>query len=193
MSIANIAVDQLPQSDKTKQILSESKAKLGFTPNMYVGMAGNGSLIDSYLHVYDSFRAHSGFTSVEQEVIFLSVSYFHNCEYCTAAHSFLADKASKVPSEITDALRAGETLPDPKLNALSIFTKQMVENRGRVSQGEADTFFEAGYNESHLLGIITAIAVKTMSNYSNHVTQPELDTVFASRKWTKEENNVAVA
>lgn len=170
MNIANISVESLPQSEKTKQVLNESKAKLGFTPNMYVGMAGNTSLIDSYLYAYDSFRAHSGFTSVEQEVIFLSVSYFNNCEYCTAAHSFIADKMSKVPTEITDAIRSGEELPDAKLNALSIFTKQMVEKRGWVAQEDVDTFFAAGYTESHLLGIITAIAVKTMSNYSNHVT-----------------------
>lgn len=156
---------------------------------MYVGMAGNTSLIDSYLHAYDSFRTHSGFTSIEQEVIFLSVSYFHDCAYCTAAHSFIADKMSKVPTEITDAIRAGESLPDPKLDALSVFTRQMVEKRGWIEQAEADTFFQAGYDESHLLGIITAIAVKTMSNYSNHVTQPALDDVFASRKWTKEENS----
>lgn len=192
MSIATISIENLQHSDKTTKVLNESKAKLGFTPNMYLGMAGNTSLIDSYLYAYDSFRAHSNFTSVEQEVIFLSVSYFNNCEYCTAAHSFIADKMSGVPTDITNAIRSGEELPDEKLNALSVFTKLMVEKRGWVEQQEVDSFFEAGYNESHLLGIITAIAVKTMSNYSNHVTKPALDDVFAGRKWTKEELGTTV-
>jgi alkylhydroperoxidase family enzyme len=74
---------------------------------------------------------------------------------------------------------------DAKLYALSIFTKAMVEKRGWASQEDLDTFFEAGYDESHVLGVVTGIAVKTLSNYSNHLTQPEIDDAFAERKWSK--------
>lgn len=183
MNQAKISVSHIPQSEKSNSILIETKTKIGFVPNMYHGMAGNTSLIDSYAYAYNSFRANSGFSPVEQEVILLSVSYVNSCEYCMAAHSFVGDKMTNVPVKVTDALRAGTTIPDVKLNVLSHFTKLLTENRGRVSQEQVEGFFNAGYDESHLLGIITGIAVKTMSNYSNHITQPDLDSIFSGRIW----------
>lgn len=69
--------------------------------------------------------------------------------------------------------------------ALSKLTRSLTANRGNVSQAEVDAFLAKGYNESHVLGIIAGIAVKTMSNYSNHNTHPEVDEAFAGRVWKK--------
>lgn len=186
MSRPKLNTEHLEVSQTSQSLLDNARNNLGFVPNMYVKMAGNTSTLDSYIHGYDSFRKNSGFTPVEQEVIFLSVSYFHNCEYCMAAHSFVGDNMTKVPKPVTDAIRAGEEVPDAKLYALSIFTKTMVEKRGWADPGDLEAFFGAGYDESHVLGVITGIAVKTLSNYSNHLTQPEIDPAFAARKWVKD-------
>lgn len=185
MSKPKLNIEHLDVSEKSQALLDSAQKTLGFVPNMYTKMAGNTSTLDSYSYAYDSFRKNAGFTPVEQEVIFLSVSYFNNCEYCMAAHSFVGDMMSKVPKEVTDAIRNNEMIPDAKLYALSIFTKVMVEKMGWASQEDLDTFFEAGYDESHVLGVVTGIAVKTLSNYSNHLTQPEIDDAFAERKWSK--------
>lgn len=185
MNSIKLDLTNVEVSEKSQQILDLTKKGMGFVPNMYLGMAGNTSTLDSYTYVYDSFRRNSDFTSVEQEVVLLSVSYVNNCEYCMAAHSFVADKMSKVPTEITNALREGKELPNSKLNALSNFTKIMVEKRGWTSQEDLDLFLKAGYSETHVLAVITGIAIKTLSNYSNHSTKPELDDTFSERKWTK--------
>jgi len=185
MKQAKISVSHLPQSEKSKGILAETKSKMSFVPNMYLSMAGNTSLLESYISAYNSFRSNSGFSPVEQEVVLLSVSFENSCEYCVAAHSFVGDKMTNVPTEITNAIREGRTLPDAKLNALSQITKLMTANRGRITEEQLKEFFEVGYTESDLLGVITGIGVKTMSNYSNHITQPQLDTVFAERVWEK--------
>lgn len=94
-----------------------------------------------------------------------------------------ADMMSSVPTEVTDAIRRGSEIPDSKLAALSTLTRSLTGNRGNVSQDEINDFLAAGYSEIHVLGIIAGIAVKTMSNYSNHITQPELDAAFAGRVW----------
>ncbi len=185
MSKPKLNIEHLEVSEKSQALLESVQKNLGFVPNMYTKMAGNTSTLDSYSYAYDSFRKNAGFTPVEQEVIFLSISYFNNCEYCMAAHSFVGDMMSKVPTVVTDAIRNNEMIPDAKLYALSIFTKAMVEKRGWASQKDLDAFFEAGYDESHVLGVITGIAVKTLSNYSNHLTQPEIDDAFAERRWSK--------
>ena len=45
------------------------------TPNMYSNMANAPALLSTYSHGYKLFRSESGFRPIEQEVIFLTISY----------------------------------------------------------------------------------------------------------------------
>lgn len=168
-----------------KEILEKTKKDLGFVPNLYLEMAHNPATLDAYTYAYHSFRVHAGFTPAEQEVIFLSAAYENNCEYCMSAHSFVADHMSKVPQDVTHAIREGKEISDPKFNALSRLTRLLTANRGIVEQKEIDNFLTAGYPAEAILGIIVGISVKTMSNYVSHVTNPAVDQPFQGRKWTK--------
>ncbi len=123
------------------------------------------------------------FSPVEQEVLFLTISRFHSCEYCVTAHSVIADTRSKVPVEITDAIRDGKSINDPKLAALNAFTIEMLDTRGLPGTDAVESFQSAGYTEKHLLEIIVAIAIKTLSNYSNHLLNPQVDDPFTGRAW----------
>lgn len=183
--MADLKLESNPVSPISQEIFDKTQKTLGFVPNMYKSMGNNPALLESYIYGYNSFRANSGFNSVEQEIVFLSVAYENNCEYCMAAHSFIGDKMSKVPTEVTDAIRDGKQIPDVKLAALSKLTRSLTANRGNVSQDETDEFLAAGYTEIQILGIIAGIAVKTISNYSNHNTNPLLDDAFAGRAWKK--------
>jgi uncharacterized peroxidase-related enzyme len=165
-----------------KAVLERAKKSVGFIPNMYTGMAALPGVLDTYLEGYQRFREEAGFTPPEQEVVFLTISGFNGCDYCLAAHSMIADKTSKVPQDSIAALRAGRTLPDARLEALRAFTVKMVESRGNPSEADVAAFREAGFEERHILGIILAIAVKTLSNYTNHLFKPEVDDVFADYK-----------
>lgn len=166
-----------------RTLLEGAQQKFGFLPNMYRAMANEPALFATYMASYDLFRRECGFSPVEQEIIFLTIRRENGCQYCVAAHSFVADKMSKVPPEITDAIRDGRTISNPKLEALRAFTSGMVASRGRPTEAEAHAFFNARYGERHILGIILAIGVKTLSNYSNHVFHTEPDAMFASRAW----------
>jgi uncharacterized peroxidase-related enzyme len=168
---------------KAKELLLQSKARLGFVPNMYAGMANSPGLLSTYLHGYEFFRNDSGFTPPEQEVVFLTISRENNCHYCVAAHSTIADKKSKVPAEVTDAIREGRAVSDQKLGTLHRFTQAMVQSRGFPKQADVEAFLAAGYGERHVLEIVLAIAVKTISNYSNHLFDTEVDQSFAGRAW----------
>ena len=164
---------------EAKELLDGARASLGFVPNMYRGMAIDPGLLSTYLHGYDKFRNSGLFTPPEQEVVFLTISRANGCGYCSAAHSMLAANVSKLDEAHVNALRAGESLADDKLEALRRFTHHMWETRGLPTRAEAEAFKAAGYTDQHVLEVILALAVKTISNYSNHVTHPELDDVFA--------------
>lgn len=177
----------LDSSDpKAVALLSAAKQNMGMIPNMYANMANLPAMLESYSTGYKLFRQESGFTPAEQEVVLLTVSVENGCNYCVGAHSFLADKQSGVPTEVTDAIRDGGEVKDTKLGALHRFTSAMVTKRGWPSQDDVDEFLASGYTEKHILSIILAISVKIISNYSNHIFQTELDAPFRSRAWKNE-------
>lgn len=183
--MAHLKLRDITVSSLSQELFEKTKKGLGFVPNMYKSMGANPALLDAYMHSYNTFRTNSGFNPVEQEVIFLSVAYENNCEYCMAAHSFVGDMMTKVPTEVTDAIRDGRKIQDTKLAALSKLTRLLTATRGNVTQADVEEFLSVGYSEIHVLGIIAGIGAKTLSNYSNHITNPEIDAAFAGRVWKK--------
>lgn len=153
---------------------------------MYASMVNSPGLMETYSIGYDPFRKESGFTPVEQEVVFVTISIANGCEYCAAAHSFIAGNKSKVTVEVTNAIRDGEEIQDTKLKALSKFSRIMFDKRGNPSQEDVEDFLQAGYKEKQILKIILALAVKTLSNYSNHIFHTEVDEMFSGRAWSKD-------
>ncbi len=166
-----------------RERLHEAQAKLGFVPNMYGVMANSPGLLDTYVHGYNRFRENSGFTSAEQEVVLLAISRENGCTYCIAAHSFIADKMSGVPTEVTNAIRDGRAIPDARLAALHDFVRIMVTKRGLPGRADVQAFLAAGYSERQILEVVLAIAVKTLSNYANHLFHTPVDEMFANRVW----------
>lgn len=174
------AVDPAQAQGAQKQVLDKAKAQVGFIPNMYANMANAPAVLDTYLHGYGLFRSESGFTPPEQEVVFLAASAANGCSYCTAAHSMIADKVSKVAPAVLAAIRAGQPIPDARLAALYRITTDMVNTRGQPSAPAVRSFLDAGFEEKKLLYIVLALAVKTLSNFSNHAFATEVDERFAA-------------
>jgi hypothetical protein len=101
-----------------------------------------------------------------------------------AAHSFVGEKMSKVPSEIIGAIRSDQPIADGKLEALRSFTRTMTNSRGNPTPEDGRAFLDAGYSEIHILGIILAISAKVISNYTNHIFHTDIDPAFAAHRWT---------
>jgi uncharacterized peroxidase-related enzyme len=171
-------------SSDASSLLQEAQRNFGFVPNMFALMANSPGLLSTYAHGYAQFRGDSGFCAVEQEVIFLTISAANGCEYCVSAHSMVAQAISKVPATVTAAIRAGNTPADAKLAALCGFTRTLLNTRGLPSRREVEAFLSAGYSERQVLEIILAIALKTISNYSNHLLHTPLDAAFAAHAWS---------
>lgn len=172
-------VDHATARGAQKEILDLALKQVGFIPNMYANMVNAPAVLSTYLHGYGLFRSESGFSPAEQEVVFLAVSQVNDCKYCTAAHSMIADKMSGVPAEVLKAIRAGEPIPDARLAALYALAAEMVKSQGRPKEAVVKAFLDAGFEERHLLYIVLAISVKTLSNYSNHAFSTKVDERFA--------------
>jgi AhpD family alkylhydroperoxidase len=171
-------------SPRQSELLARGrKAAQGMLPNMYRAMAYSPALLATYLYGYEALRKEAGFTPAELEVIFLVISDENACDYCVAAHSLVADTLSRVPRTVTDAIRSGQDIPDSKLSVLAEVTRRVLLSRGRPEPASVQALLDAGYDEKHLLGIVLAIGIKTLSNYTNHLFDTPLDSVFKVREF----------
>ena len=173
-----------PQSAKeaAKPWLEKAKSTFGFVPNLQRMMSESPTLLEGYLTLFDIF-GKSGFSLIERQVVYLTANYEHECHYCMAGHSGLA-KYAGVPDDVIESLRDGQPIADAKLEALRKFTSAMVIKRGWVEKSEIEAFLQAGYDKQAILDIVLGIAVKVMSNYTNHLASTPLDKQIEGLAWT---------
>ena len=175
--------------EKSKPLLEGSLKGLGFIPNLHGVMAESPAHLQAYQTLHGLFQQTS-LSTVEQNVVWLTINVRHNCHYCVPAHTVIAEGAG-VPAEVITALRDETPIPDARLEALRTFTLAVTDKRGEVSQIDLDAFFDAGFTREHVLDVILGLAQKVMSNYVNHVAQTRVDAAFAGKAWTKAAANDA--
>jgi len=164
-------------------ILEAANKGLGFVPNLYAHLAESPVTLEAYKQL-GALLEKSAFTPEEQQLILLAVSVDNECTYCVAAHSFIARNMVKVPADTISALRSGGAIPNAKLNTLATFTRAVVRERGWVAdRQELKNFFAAGYTKQHALEVILGVAMKTISNYANHLTNTPVDAAFVNEVW----------
>jgi len=175
-------IDPAVAAGELAVLFERSKKENKMVPNMFKVMGHHPAMLEAYMNGYTSFRNKSDLTPAEQEVVLLTISVENCCTYCIEGHSIAADLMSKVPLDVTEAIRNGTEIPDEKLKQLSLFTSIMVNKRGNPSPADVEKFLNAGYKEYQVLSIILAISIKTISNYSNHLFDTELDGVMKMRE-----------
>lgn len=180
MKIKRHTIDSAP-ADVCEQ-LEGAQAKLGFVPNLYAGMANSPAMLKIYLNFAEQLAQFGELTPLEQQVAYLTISAENGCTYCVGALSVLAAMVN-IPEDTLAELRAQQALSDPKLNAVRNLALALMKHRGWLPEQELDDFIAAGFNQSHLLEVITILAQKTMSNYFNHIAQTPLDKQFSAMAW----------
>lgn len=181
LSLPLVTVDTA--SPNARDILDSVRDEIGSIPNMYAAMANAPGLFDAYLYSYTQFRQECSLTPLEQEVILLALSVANGSSYSVAMHSGIAATVINGSPEVVNAIRDGRSLLDARLRALVGFTHAMFSHRGRPSAIELKAFLDAGYSEKNVLDIILAIAITTLSNYTNHVFETEVDRCFRHFSW----------
>ena len=173
-------IDSAPAA--SKPILEGAQKALGFVPNLYGVLSEAPAALHAYTAIGAALNEHASLSDTERNVVAIAISRDAGCGYCVAAHSTLADMA-KAPSEVINAARDGNPIGDSKLEALRVFARAAVEKRGWLEDKDLTAFFQAGYEKKHVLEVMTLAALKTMSNYTNHVAETPLDEAFAPRTW----------
>lgn len=162
--------------------LESAKEQFGFLPNLLGYMAESPTLLNSYVYMAKQV-AKTQLTPTEQQIVMMTVNRYHECRYCMAGHSKLAE-TQDIDMSVINAIRDDKPLGNVKYAALRSFSLKLVEQRGVVSQTLVNAFYNAGYTQQNVLDIIAMIAFKVMSNYSNHIVGTELDGLSISHRWS---------
>lgn len=150
------------------EVLAKVKERYGFIPNLAATLAESPVTLNAVLNLSGAFDKTS-FTEIERQVILITSSVVNGCDYCKTVHTALGRKAG-IDDKTLGALVTITSLPDARLNALRDFTKAMVEERGRIHEGRVRQFLEIGYTKAQVFEVVMGIALKTLTNYSNHLT-----------------------
>ena len=171
--------DTAPKASRAT--LESNAKKYGFVPNLYGVLAESPAAVQAYAGINKALE-QSALTPVEQQVVMLTVSAANNCTYCMGAHSTVAQMVH-MPEQVLVELRDQRDLSDAKLNALRLLVVAVLHHRGWVPEADLNQFTGAGYAKQHLLDVLTIVALKTLSNYVNHIAHTPLDPQFAAQAW----------
>jgi AhpD family alkylhydroperoxidase len=179
--------------EAAKPRLAEVKKAWGFIPTLHGTLAESPIALDAYDTLF-GLVAKSSFTPAEQQGAYLAINVLHECEYCTAGHTYLA-RAAKLDEAAIQALRNSQPIADARLEALRGFTESVVRERGFVGDAAVDAFLAAGFTRENVLEVVTIVATKTISNYVNHITHTPKEGFMAdpSLAWTAPRNRARAA
>lgn len=170
---------------KSGELLEGAQSKMGFLPNLYAMLAESDAALQAYLDLSALVAKGTDFSPAEQQLVLLVSSVENDCRYCVAAHSSGA-RLAKLDKAIIEAVRTGQPVSDPRLEALRRFTEAVVIKRGHV-QEEMETFLAAGFTRRQVLEVVLCVSMKTLSNYANHIVDTPLDTMLQRMEWSGKE------
>lgn len=172
----------------SRAALAGAEKAYTFIPNLMGALAESPLAVSAYPQLRGLIEEKSSLTPAEQQVVMLAVSFENGCDYCMAAHSAGAPKAG-IPAVTLQALRDGSPPTDAKTAALVAFTRALMQHRGRMEEEALDAFLAAGFTRAHMLDVIVITALKTISNYTNHLAHTPLDAAISGQKWTPPNQN----
>jgi alkylhydroperoxidase family enzyme len=168
----------------SKPLIDQSIKMFGFLPNLSKIMAEAPITYELFNTAYNLFSSKSAFTPVEQQVVMMTANFENRCHYCTAGHSWVMKEFQNIQEDIIAALREGRPLADVRLEALHVFTNQLIEKRGHVGDAELQKFLDAGYTKRQALEVLTGLAAKLITNFTNALAHTELDEQMEPFAWT---------
>ena len=172
-------VDSAPAA--SRETLAAAQKKFGFLPNLLGELAAAPAAVQASVPL-NELLGRTSLSPVAQQVVLEAASMANGCHYCVAAHTAGLKMAGFADDQI-DALRDGRPLADSKLEVLRVFTISVVERRGRIGDADLQRFLDAGYAGAQVFEVLLGVAMKTLSNYSNHIADTPLDKQLQPFAW----------
>lgn len=165
-------INRQTASTEVNATLDAVKAKVGKVPNLVATFAQAPVALNAYLALSEVVTK-GRLTAKQRESLALAIGQANSCQYCLSAHSLIA-RGAGLNSEAVKAARqshAEDTLTD----ALLKLAVKIVQQRGVISDADFTEAHLAGVDDGLILEVITSVALNTLTNYTNHIAQTEID------------------
>jgi alkylhydroperoxidase family enzyme len=161
--------------------LAGLERNIGFIPHLAATIAESPAAMQGFVSMQTSLR-RSALAPLAREVVGLTVSHENSSPYSMAAHSTFAQGLG-APDAVIAALRAGDDIPDPALQALREFTLEVVRTRGHLPEEDLTAFLDAGWSRENALEVVTQVAYTTMANLVANLADTPVDEAFEAQGW----------
>ena len=161
--------DSAPEG--SKETLNGVAQAMGKVINIFKVMANSPAVLKTYFAI-DKALSEKTLDTPTAERIALNIASVNGCEYCSAAHSYLA-KGALSDAEIANA-RKGKS-DDAKAQAALDFAVEVMKNAGKVSDEELEKVKKAGFSEGEILEIIAVVTINFFTNSVNNVAKTPID------------------
>ena len=169
-NITPLTIDNAPEA--SRPLLEAVKAKMGKVPNLLGNLAHGPAALQAYLSLSETLGGGL-FSGQELELIALSIGEANQCDYCVAAHTLIGGMQGLDEDSIL-AARGGKA-SNEKLTQLVSLSAEITVTRGNPEPSSVEAFLQSGWTQGHLLELIAAVALNTLTNYTNHITKTEVD------------------
>lgn len=165
------------QNEQARAILSSVEEKYGFRPNLIEELVTAPAAAQVYLRGQDAM-ADSSLSPAQQQAVQLAVATHNECHYCDAAHATLGQQSGIAPEDV-EAIRDGELPADDDLRGVVSATRRVLDERGWLDDADLEELSAGGVDRQALYEIVAFVALKTLSNYVNHIADTEIDPQFS--------------
>ena len=145
---------------------------IGFTPNMMATFATSPIAFNAWAALFSLMS--KALDVKTRDSIGLAVSEVNGCNYCLTLHSYTARHMAKLEDDEIILARRGNA-SDPKRDAAVQFARKVIETRGKVSDADIASVRDAGYSDANILEIVGLVAMYSLTNFINNVSDPERD------------------
>lgn len=157
---------------KVATTLSLVEKSLGMVPNIFATLGNAPVALDGFLALSKTL-SRGRLTARQREIVALAVGQENECRYCLSAHT-----ASSKGAGLDDAgalkARNGDG-EDGSDRAVAMFAKEIVRQRGHVSDKELERARKAGLDDGLVMEVVANVALNTFTNYANEVADTEID------------------
>jgi len=165
-------INRQTASAEVNTTLDAVKAKMGKVPNLVATFAQAPVALNAYLALSEVV-SKGRLSAKQRESLALAIGQANSCQYCLSAHSLIA-RGAGLNSEAVKAARQANA-EDALTDALLKLAVKIVNQRGVISDGDFTEAHLAGADDGLILEVITSVALNTLTNYTNHIAQTDID------------------
>jgi uncharacterized peroxidase-related enzyme len=158
--------------EASQPVLDKVEKMLGFVPNLQRLMSISPAALTGWAGLMGQLSTTLDVKT--RDGIALAVSEADGCNYCLAAHSYIAHNLAKIDADEISINREGKS-SDPKRQAAIMFAKRLIETAGKVSDDEFESVRKAGWSDANIIETIALTAQFLLTNFVNNAVQTPID------------------